>query len=80
MTGVAPSDVSWVAAIHASQGDYTPLGTAVVIDERRLLTSAHVVRAVRSPLWVAFPMCEDPVATRRCAAQVHHRTGNANTN
>ena len=42
----------------------TPLGTAVVIDERRVLTSAHVVRdgkgVVRDGLWVAFPRCAGP--------------------
>jgi hypothetical protein len=35
-----------------------PLGAAVVIDEQRILTCAHVVLtngSVRDPLWVAFP-------------------------
>ncbi|MGH3614999.1 MAG: trypsin-like peptidase domain-containing protein [Pseudonocardia sp.] len=72
MTGSGPTDALWIAAIHRSVDDYTPLGTAVVIDERRVLTSAHVVRdgnGVRDGLWVAFPMCEDPTAGR-CAAAV----------
>lgn len=51
-----PAD-TWVAAIHATDNDFTPLGAAVVIDERRVLTCAHVVMTagtVREPLWVAF--------------------------
>jgi len=49
---------SWVAAIHESEDDYQPLGCGVVVDTRRVLTCAHVVRlknAVIEPLWVAFP-------------------------
>jgi hypothetical protein len=59
-----PSDVSWVAAVHQSRDDYAPMGTAIAIDDRRILTSAHVVTA-SDGLWVAFPMCEDPLADRR---------------
>ncbi|MGH8920432.1 MAG: trypsin-like peptidase domain-containing protein, partial [Actinomycetes bacterium] len=73
MASTAPSNPTWIAAIHQSAEDFTPLGTAVVIDERRVLTSAHVVVAsggVRPELWVAFPMAKDPSATRRCATQV----------
>ena len=35
---------SWVAAIHESEDDYQPLGCGVVVDTRRVLTCAHVVR------------------------------------
>ncbi|MGH3625746.1 MAG: S1 family peptidase [Sciscionella sp.] len=59
--------------MHASEQDFAPLGTAVVIDERRVLTCAHVVMAsgaVRSQVWVAFPMAEDPVVHRRRAGRV----------
>ena len=73
MAGFAPVAALWVAAIHRSEDDFAPLGTAVVIDERRVLTSAHVVRdstGVRDPLWVAFPMCEDPTAGRRVGIAV----------
>ncbi|MGH3752191.1 MAG: S1 family peptidase [Pseudonocardiaceae bacterium] len=73
MADAAPPSLTWIAAVHRSQEDFCPLGTAVVIDDRRVLTSAHVVMVpggVRSPLWVAFPMCEDPSATRRRAVAV----------
>jgi hypothetical protein len=47
---------------------------AVVIDERRLLTAAHVVvessGRARKGLWVDFPMCEDVTAARRPIAAV----------
>jgi len=36
-----PAD-SWVAAVHASEDDAEPIGTAVVIDASRVLTCAHV--------------------------------------
>jgi len=73
MTNAAPLTATWVAAVHASAKDFAPLGAAVVIDDRRALTSAHVVRvsgAVRPELWVAFPMAEDPSATRRYTRRV----------
>ena len=53
-----PSADGWVAALHASEDDFEPLGAALVIDQDRVLTCAHVViseGAVREPLWVAFP-------------------------
>jgi WD40 repeat protein len=52
-----PAD-GWVAAIHASERDHRPLGSAIVIDNRRILTAAHLVTrgdAVIDPLWVSFP-------------------------
>ncbi|MGH3914556.1 MAG: trypsin-like peptidase domain-containing protein, partial [Pseudonocardiaceae bacterium] len=75
MAGTAAPNPTWIAAIHKSAEDFAPLGTAVVIDERRVLTSAHVVAAsggLRPELWVVFPMAEDPSATRRRATQVRH--------
>ncbi|MGD9528655.1 MAG: trypsin-like peptidase domain-containing protein, partial [Pseudonocardia sp.] len=72
MVREAPSDLSWVGSVHASRTAAAPLGMAVVVDARRLLTAAHVVSSsgtVRDGLWVAFPMCEDePVARREVAA------------
>ncbi|MGH3568316.1 MAG: trypsin-like peptidase domain-containing protein [Pseudonocardia sp.] len=73
MSGCAPGAASWVAAIHTSRDDFEPVGTAVVIDDHRVLTSAHVVThrgEVRPQVWVAFPMCDDPAASRRAAAVV----------
>jgi len=69
----APPYLSWIASIHASQTATAPLGMAVVIDERRLLTSAHVVVAsgrVREGLWVGFPMCEATPVARRAVSLV----------
>ena len=63
-----PLDDSWVAAVHATEDDLAPLGTALVIDERRLLTSEHVVVSEgtkREPLWVAFPKAVDTSDQRR---------------
>ncbi|MGH8934477.1 MAG: S1 family peptidase [Egibacteraceae bacterium] len=60
---VAPSSDTWVAAIHSSRDDYAPLGAAVVIDERRVLTCEHVVSG-RSQLWVAFPKADNPFGPR----------------
>src|ERR1035438_1614989 len=58
-----PQDYAWVAAIHSSQYDSEPIGTAVVVDTDRVLTCAHIVvsddGAVLEPLWVAFPMVDE---------------------
>ena len=73
MAAAAPLDARWVGAVHASAEDFTPLGTAVVIDDRRVLTAAHVVKVsgkVCPTLWVAFPMADDPSTSRRCATRV----------
>ena len=59
---VQPPADAWVAAIHASEADFNPMGTAVVIDANRLLTCAHVVitanGTVSQPLWVSFPKAD----------------------
>lgn len=69
MADAVPPCATWIAAIPATVEDVTPLGTAVVIDDRRVLTSAHMVkvdkRVVLTGLWVAYPMSEDPSAPRR---------------
>ena len=78
MAGVAPLTSTWIAAVHASAMDFTPLGTAVVIDDRRVLTSAHVVMfsgKVRPQVWVAFPMSEDPSAP----GDARYRSGSPRT-
>jgi WD40 repeat protein len=65
-----PSADAWVAAVHASEHDFEPLGTAIVIDPNRVLTCAHVVMsrgAVHRELWVAFPRGDD-CPRRRVAA------------
>jgi WD40 repeat protein len=62
-----PDVDSWVAAIYAAADEGHPLGSGVVIDGRRVLTCAHVVMKgdeVRDEVWVAFPMADQPAATR----------------
>lgn len=71
MSQRAPADQSWVAALHTSEDQVGPIGTAVVIDEHRVLTSAHVLRQegkwLPLPLWVSFPMADTTNAPRRVA-------------
>ncbi|MGH8904275.1 MAG: trypsin-like peptidase domain-containing protein, partial [Egibacteraceae bacterium] len=67
---VAPSTDAWVAAVHASEDDDAPLGAAVVIDERRLLTCSHVAGALEGTLWVAFPKADDAFGPRRRVGEV----------
>ena len=66
---LSPPTDAWVAAIHASEHDLAPIGTAVVVDARRVLTSAHVVLAdngdVLDPLWVSFPKVIDTAEDER---------------
>ena len=71
-----PSD-PWTAAIHASEDDFAPIGTGLVIDERRILTCAHVAvpgGKRRDPLWVAFPKAPGAWNTRRQVTKVICRT------
>jgi WD40 repeat protein/DNA-binding SARP family transcriptional activator len=69
---VHPPNDTWVAAIHASEHDFAPVGTAVVMDTDRVLTCAHVVVSgdgvAREPLWVSFPKADQ--WTRRRVAMV----------
>jgi DNA-binding SARP family transcriptional activator/DNA-binding XRE family transcriptional regulator len=59
---VHPPADSWVAAVHASEDDLEPIGTAVVVDASRVLTCAHVAvttdGTAREPLWVSFPKAD----------------------
>jgi Trypsin-like peptidase domain/WD domain, G-beta repeat len=53
-----PRAEAWVAAVHAGERDPRPLGSAVVVAPRQVLTSAHVILSageVQEPLWVSFP-------------------------
>jgi Trypsin-like peptidase domain len=70
--GSEPVDDVWTAAVHA-EDSIVPLGAAVVIDDRRLLTCAHVVLAgaeVRPRLEVTFPKADDAWGERRQVRQV----------
>ena len=56
--------------MHASEDDFEPLGTALVVAADRLLTCAHVVMSggeVREGLWAAFPKAGD-IPRRRVTA------------
>ncbi len=71
-SGAQPAADAWVAAIHASEQDFRPIGAALVLDARRVLTCAHVVViseegqvSVRDPLWVSFPMVADAAGRPR---------------
>lgn len=68
-----PPPDTWTAAIHRSENDQEPLGAGVVIDEDRVLTSAHVLYRegqLRDELWVAFPRAGQPSFVRRRAEPV----------
>ena len=58
-----PRAEAWVAAVHAGARDPRPLGSAVVVAPRQVLTCAHVIRSAgeaREPLWVSFPGAAEP--------------------
>jgi Trypsin-like peptidase domain/AAA ATPase domain len=61
-----PENDSWAAIIYGSADDSDRLGTAVVIDDFRLLTCLHVIadNPVRERVWVAFPKAIGPVQRR----------------
>jgi WD40 repeat protein len=70
-----PEDRSWVVSIHGSETGFTPLlGTGVLIDDYRVLTSAHVALhsdgTERDPLWVAFPTADSAHTPRRRVIRV----------
>jgi hypothetical protein len=59
-----PEDDSWAAVIYGSAGDDSErLGTAVVVDDFRLLTCLHVLadEPTQGRVWVAFPKAVGPV-------------------
>lgn len=60
-----PSAFPWAAAVHAHEDDHEPLGAALIVDTRQILTSAHVLGG-RETVWIAFP--DVPGAPRRQAA------------
>ena len=64
-----PPMQAWVAAIHLSETDLSPLGAAVVIDDYRLLTCRHVIASGngQARLWIAFPKAPDVLYRRRVA-------------
>jgi WD40 repeat protein len=71
-----PPTYGWIAAVHASEHDRRPLGAAIVIDARRLLTCTHILvdhtGEVRDQLWVSFPAPAE--LGRRLVASVYQPT------
>jgi vWA-MoxR associated protein C-terminal domain/Trypsin-like peptidase domain len=62
---VDPEIDAWIAAIHATKDDFRPVGSGIVLDERRILTCYHVVKDMGQP-WIAFPKARgDACFTRR---------------
>ncbi|MFI1829673.1 trypsin-like peptidase domain-containing protein [Streptomyces sp. NPDC020412] len=57
-SGPRPGADAWVVAVHGAEEDDTPFGSGFLIDDRRVVTCAHVVCPAwdrGAPLWVAFP-------------------------
>ncbi|MEU8584236.1 AAA family ATPase [Streptomyces abikoensis] len=57
-----PGADAWVAAVHLTEQDKRPLGSGFLIDDRRVVTCAHVAWPAwirHKELWVAFPMAEE---------------------
>ncbi|MFE3451829.1 trypsin-like peptidase domain-containing protein [Nonomuraea sp. NPDC059194] len=58
MSSPGPTSRTWVATVLLGQGNPSPIGSAVVISTRRVLTCAHVV-AGTGPYWVKVPFSID---------------------
>jgi len=61
---VHPEADSWIAAIHRSPDDDVPFAGGIVLDDRRILTCAHVAEQTAS-LCVSFPKAEGDVPESR---------------
>ncbi|GAA3452270.1 trypsin-like peptidase domain-containing protein [Dactylosporangium matsuzakiense] len=65
---ISPAVDSWVAAIHRSEHDFTPIGAGFVVDDRHVLTCEHILRdtdALLTEVWVSFPKAGVSKADRR---------------
>lgn len=51
---VYPEADAWIVSIHATADDFRPVGSGIVLDERRILTCFHVIDGLEEK-WVAFP-------------------------
>ncbi|WP_327002022.1 WD40 repeat domain-containing protein [Dactylosporangium sp. NBC_01737] len=65
-----PNADPWVARIHDTEHDGAPIGSGVVIDESRVLTSRHVVQGRRAAFSVSFPKASTAPTTRRMVREV----------
>lgn len=59
-----PKADAWIASIHATRNDFRPVGSGIVLDERRILTCFHVVEGLEEK-WVAFPKAVDDASLIR---------------
>ena len=67
---IHPGADSWIAAIYATEDDFSPVGSGIVLDELRILTCYHVVSNLADQ-WVAFPKASgDATLIRRQAERV----------
>jgi WD40 repeat protein len=72
-TRTLPPAQNWAAAVYLSRDSPVPAGSALVVDERRVLTCAHLVggeSAVAATLWVAFAGTEPGAGERRPVREV----------
>jgi WD40 repeat protein len=60
-----PVDDSWVVAVYGAPKGSEPLGTAVLIDDRRALTCAHFLREHKAEVWIAFPKAPGRASRKR---------------
>lgn len=68
-----PPGDTWTVTVHASAHESAPLGTGLVLDNRRVLTCAHVVAPngiPREDMWIAFPKSRHAWGQRRRVASV----------
>jgi hypothetical protein len=67
---VYPEADAWIVSIHATENDFRPVGSGIVLDERRILTCFHVIDGLEQK-WVAFPKAADGASLiRREAGEV----------
>jgi vWA-MoxR associated protein C-terminal domain/Trypsin-like peptidase domain len=52
-----PEVYEWITAIHQTETDSKPGGSGIILDGRRILTCAHVIKDMPEP-WVAFPQAK----------------------
>ncbi|MFD7878952.1 trypsin-like peptidase domain-containing protein [Streptomyces sp. NPDC059766] len=63
MTVARAPATPWVAALHADERGARPLGAAVIIDGRRLVTAEHVL-PMGEEVWASFPFSDVPMDFR----------------
>ncbi|GAA1041073.1 hypothetical protein GCM10009557_63960 [Virgisporangium ochraceum] len=78
---LAPAEDPWTLAVHREESGFVPIGTAVAISKRQVLTCAHVVLdnfddsvplELVTPLWVSFPKVTSLWKVRRRVARVEY--------